>query len=144
MDPGLVYDLTVNDYLDFLCARGYDESQLRSFTNEIHACPKHFNVADMNYPSITVPNLNGTVVVTRRVRNVGTPGTYYVRIKAPAGVSVSVQPQSLVFERFDEEKEFEVVLKPKVAGKPVDYVFGRLIWSDGVHYVRSPLVVKHQ
>lgn len=144
MDPGLVYDLTVNDYLDFLCARGYDESQLRSFTNEIHACPKHFNVADMNYPSITVPNLNGTVVVTRRVRNVGTPGTYYVRIKAPAGVLVSVQPQSLVFERFDEEKEFKVVLKPKVAGKPVDYVFGRLIWSDGVHYVRSPLVVKHR
>ncbi|KAK3427434.1 hypothetical protein EUGRSUZ_F03664 [Eucalyptus grandis] len=144
MDPGLVYDLTVHDYLDFICARGYDESQLRLFTNEIHTCPKHFNVADMNYPSITVPNLNGTVVVTRRVRNVGTPGTYYVRIKAPAGVLVSVQPQSLVFERFDEEKEFKVVLKPKVAGKPVDYVFGRLIWSDGVHYVRSPLVVKHR
>ncbi|KAI6690756.1 hypothetical protein NL676_027584 [Syzygium grande] len=144
MDPGLVYDLTANDYLDFLCARGYNESQLRLFTNETHTCPKDFNAMDMNYPSITVPNLNSTVVVTRRVRNVGTPSTYYARVKAPAGVSVSVQPQSLVFERFDEEKEFKVVLKPNVAGKPFDYVFGRLIWSDGVHYVRSPLVVKHQ
>ncbi|KAL3736560.1 hypothetical protein ACJRO7_025495 [Eucalyptus globulus] len=143
-DPGLVYDLTVKDYLDFLCARGYKESQLRLFTNETHICPKHFNTADLNYPSITIPNLNGTVVVTRRVRNVGTPGTYSVQVKAPAGVSVSVQPQSLVFERFDEEKEFKVVFKPYVAGKPVDYVFGRLTWSDGTHYVRSPLVVKHQ
>lgn len=144
MDPGLVYDLTANDYLDFLCARGYNESQLRLFTNETPKCSKHFNMADMNYPSITVPDLNGTVVVTRRVRNVGTPGTYHARIKAPAGVSVSIKPQSLVFGRRDEEKEFKVVLKPNVAGKPVDYVFGRLIWSDGVHYVRSPLVVKHQ
>ncbi|KAI6690755.1 hypothetical protein NL676_027583 [Syzygium grande] len=144
MDPGLVYDLTANDYLDFLCARGYNESQLRLFTNETHTCPKDFNAVDMNYPSITVPNLNSTVVVTRRVRNVGTPSTYYARVKAPAGSSVSVQPQSLVFERFDEEKEFKVVLKPNVAGKPFDYVFERLIWSDGVHYVRSLLVVKHQ
>ncbi|KAF8026433.1 hypothetical protein BT93_F3038 [Corymbia citriodora subsp. variegata] len=144
VDPGLVYDLTTNDYLDFLCARGYNQSQLRFFTNDTHICPKHSNVADLNYPSITVPNLKGTVVVTRRVRNVGTPGTYNVRIKAPPGVLVSVQPQSLVFERFDEEKEFKVVLKPLVAGNPVDYVFGRLIWSDGTHYVRSPLVVKHQ
>ncbi|KAI6690757.1 hypothetical protein NL676_027585 [Syzygium grande] len=142
--PGLVYDLTANDYLDFLCARGYYESQLRLFTNGTHTCPKHFNAVDMNYPSITVPILNGTVVVTRRVRNVGTPSTYYARVKAPAGLSVSVHPQSLVFERFDEEKEFKVVLKPNVAGKPFDYVFGRLIWSDGVHYVRSPLVAKHQ
>ncbi|KAI6690752.1 hypothetical protein NL676_027580 [Syzygium grande] len=47
-------------------------------------------------------------------------------------------------KKYEEEKEFKVVLKPNVAGKPVDYVFGRLIWSDGVHYVRSPLVVKHQ
>ncbi|KAL3736557.1 hypothetical protein ACJRO7_025492 [Eucalyptus globulus] len=144
MNPGLVYDLTANDYLDFLCARGYNESQLRLFTNETHRCPKHFKTSDLNYPSITVPDLNGTMVVTRRMKNVGTPGTYSAHIKAPAGVSLSVQPQNLKFEKCGEEKEFKVVLKPKVAGKPVDYVFGKLIWSDGVHYVRSPLVVKHQ
>ncbi|KAF8026435.1 hypothetical protein BT93_F3039 [Corymbia citriodora subsp. variegata] len=144
MNPGLVYDLTANDYLDFLCARGYNKSQLRLFTNKTHRCPTHFKTADFNYPSITVPDLHGTMAVTRRVKNVGTPGTYSAHVKAPAGVSVSIQPRSLKFEKCEEEKEFKVVLKPKVAGKPVDYVFGKLIWSDGVHYVRSPLVVKHR
>ncbi|XP_023520263.1 subtilisin-like protease SBT5.4 [Cucurbita pepo subsp. pepo] len=31
MDPGLVYDLSPNDYLEFLCASGYKEKNLRVF-----------------------------------------------------------------------------------------------------------------
>ena len=31
MDPGLIYDLTVNDYLDFLCAIGYNQTMIEPF-----------------------------------------------------------------------------------------------------------------
>ncbi|KAJ4833014.1 hypothetical protein Tsubulata_001699 [Turnera subulata] len=142
-DPGLVYDLSVDDYLNFLCGHGYQSSQIQEFLNTTHKCPKSYSLADFNYPSITVPNLNDTVTVTRTVRNVGAPSTYSVRIKAPVGVLVSVQPRSLKFERTGEEKSFKVTFKAKSSIKKEEYVFGRMIWSDGKHYVRSPLVVKH-
>lgn len=81
--------------------------------------------------------------IKRRVKNVGSPGTYVVQVDAPLGVSVSVEPTSLKFTGVDEEKNFRVVLKSSVPndfrGK---YVFGRLEWSDGNHHVRSPIVVR--
>ena len=32
MDPGLVYDTTIDDYLNFLCALGYNATQISVFT----------------------------------------------------------------------------------------------------------------
>ena len=144
MDPGLVYDLTINDYLNYLCARGYNETMLKLFSNKPYKCPKSFTLANFNYPSIVVTNLRSKqVIVTRRVKNVGSPSTYKASVKAPAGVSVYVNPTRLQFSRTSEEKKFEIVFKPKVAGKPKDYAFGQLKWSDGKHYVRSPIAVKY-
>ncbi|KAJ9187098.1 hypothetical protein P3X46_002594 [Hevea brasiliensis] len=142
MDPGLVYDLTENDYLNFLCARGYNQSQIKLFLGKPYPCPKSFSLADFNYPSITVPNLNESVTVTRRVKNVGSPGEYFAYVKAPPGVSVLVKPKNLKFKRSGEEKTFQVTLKSTSTYGPTDYVFGRLVWSDGKHFVKSPLVVK--
>jgi hypothetical protein len=143
MDPGLVYDLGLKDYLNFLCALGYNKAQIAYFSEEPYACHKHMNLTNLNYPSITVPKLSGSITVTRRLKNVGTPGTYSARIQNPAGISVSVEPNSLKFKRIGEEKSFNVTIKAnksKAANK--EYVFGKLIWSDGKHYVRSPIVVK--
>lgn len=142
LDPGLVYDLTTDDYLNFLCARGYNKTSIKLFRSKLYLCPKSFSYADFNYPSITVPSLNGTVTITRRLKNVGAPGTYSVRGEAPDGVSVSVEPSNLKFEKIGEEKKFKVVVKPKGEYKVKEFVFGALIWSDGKHYVRSPLVVR--
>ncbi|GMN59914.1 hypothetical protein TIFTF001_029005 [Ficus carica] len=144
-EPGLVYDLAVDDYLNFLCAHGYNETTIELFTNKPHKCSKSFTLANFNYPSIAVPNLGSEpVIVTRKVKNVGEPGTYTAYVKAPAGVSVSVKPKSLKFDRIGEEKKFQIVMKPMVVGEPKDYVFGKLKWSDGKHFVRSPIVVKHK
>ncbi|OMP06961.1 hypothetical protein COLO4_07758 [Corchorus olitorius] len=145
MDPGLVYDLTVEDYLNFLCARGYNQSMIKLFSDTPYACPQSFSLADFNYPSITVPQLSGSATVSRKVKNVGSPGTYKVRVKSPAGVSVTVNPSTLTFEKHGEEKIFQVTFKAKSSVKGgVGYAFGHLIWSDGHHYVRSPLVVQHK
>ncbi|CAL1386047.1 unnamed protein product [Linum trigynum] len=144
MDPGLVYDLTISDYLDFLCARGYNKTLLKLFSDAPHECPKHARIMDLNYPSIAVPKLKGgsSITMTRKVKNVGkSPARYAVRIKEPKGVSVSVKPNVLRFNKLGEEKKFKVILKAKWNGTADDYVFGGITWTDGIHYVRSPIAV---
>ncbi|CAN0927258.1 Subtilisin-like protease SBT5.3 [Linum grandiflorum] len=140
MDPGLIYDLTVKDYLNFLCALGYNQDQISLFDS--YKCPsKHINFANFNYPSITIPNFNGSMTITRTVRNVGPPvSTYKARTKKPAGVSVSVEPRRLEFRKTGEEKTFRVVLSGNAASK--DYAFGELVWTDGKRQVKSPIVLK--
>ncbi|XP_057960816.1 subtilisin-like protease SBT5.4 [Malania oleifera] len=145
MDPGLVYDLTANDYLDFLCNLGYNQTLIGLFSNDAHKCPKSTSLLDFNYPSITVPHLSGSITVTRTVKNVGSRATYTARVHEPTGVSISVDPKVLVFEKMDEEKSFKVTLKAKGAKWLEEgYVFGELLWSDGKHYVRSPIVVANR
>lgn len=142
MDPGLVYDLTVNDYLDFLCASGYNQTLLELFTETPYKCPKSASLLDFNYPSITVTNLSRSVNVTRKLKNVGSPSTYVARVREPIGISVHVEPKILKFESIGEEKSFKLTVTKKTAGMGTeDYVFGVIIWSDGNHYVRSPIVV---
>ena len=142
-DPGLIYDLTVSDFLNFLCNRGNTKKDIKLFSDKPYTCPKSFSLADFNYPSITVTNLNDSITVTRRVKNVGSPGTYNIHIRAPPGVTVSVAPSILRFRRIGEEKMFKVTFKRAPKAVLTDYVFGMLTWGDGKHFVRSPLVVRH-
>lgn len=142
-DPGLVYDLTTTDYLDLMCALGYTKSQIARFSETPYTCPSEkISLTNFNYPSITVPNLNGSITVTRTVKNVGSPATYSAQIFKPAGISVVVKPKSLKFKKIGEEKTFKVTLKSKKGRGVKDYVFGQLKWSDGKHYVRSPITIR--
>ncbi|KAE9594786.1 putative tripeptidyl-peptidase II [Lupinus albus] len=140
MDPGLVYDLTTNDYLNFLCACGYNQTQMRSFPDpHPYRCHNVVKILDFNYPSISIPKLYGSTTVTRKVKNVGTPGTYAARLHVPAGLNISVEPNTLKFDKIGEEKSFQLIIE--VISPSLGAVFGRLSWSDGNHYVRSPIVV---
>ncbi|GFP88250.1 subtilisin-like protease sbt5.4, partial [Phtheirospermum japonicum] len=142
MDPGLVYDLSTTDYLDFLCTIGYNKTQIQLFSNETHTCQKRMRLIDFNYPSITVPRLNGMVNVTRKVKNVGTPGVYKALVLSPRGISVRIEPDTLKFKSDGEEKRFVVIIQAKSSGGRRAYVFGKLTWSDGKHNVTSHIVVK--
>ncbi|PON47241.1 Peptidase S8, subtilisin-related [Parasponia andersonii] len=136
-DPGLVYDLDIDDYLNFLCAHGYKETLLKVFSNKPHKCPKSFTLTNFNYPAIVVTNLSSEPVY------VGPPTTYKASVRAALGVSIYVKPTRLQFSKTGEKKKFEIILKPKVIGKPKHYVFGQLKWSDSKHHVRSPIAVKY-
>ncbi|GAV68428.1 Peptidase_S8 domain-containing protein/PA domain-containing protein/Inhibitor_I9 domain-containing protein [Cephalotus follicularis] len=144
MDPGLVYDLTTNDYLKFLCAEGYNETQFELLSGTPYKCSKQKSnsLINFNYPSITVPNLKGSTTVTRTVKNVGSPGTYRVDFKNPPGVSTKVEPESLKFNKVGEEKTYSVTMEVSKGNTKMGYVFGEVTWSDGTHHVRSPIVVK--
>ncbi|XP_078432548.1 subtilisin-like protease SBT5.3 isoform X2 [Wolffia australiana] len=141
-DPGLVYDITPDDYLDFLCASGYDSSLLSSFVEDSFSCPlTPPRLVDLNYPSITVPSLNAKTIVKRRLKNVGPPSIYTAHILPPRGISVIVEPDTLVFTRDGEEKAFSITLEVKPGAPVRSYVYGSLRWSDSVHNVTSPLII---
>ncbi|XP_054778056.1 LOW QUALITY PROTEIN: subtilisin-like protease SBT5.4 [Prosopis cineraria] len=139
IDPGLVYDSTVKDYLDLMCGLNYTAKDLRLFYDAPCKCPYSYDILNFNYPSVTVPVLYGLVNVTRTLKNVGSPATYVARVLSPPGLAINVQPKNLKFEKLGEEKSFTLTIQVKSHG--LDTVFGMLIWSDGKHFVRSPITV---
>ncbi|KAG2607157.1 hypothetical protein PVAP13_4NG197933 [Panicum virgatum] len=142
LDPGLVYDMSIVDYLDFLCALGYNATAMETFNRGSFVCPTAaMSLQDLNYPSITAHGLHAgtTTMVRRKVKNVGMPGTYTATVvREPEGV----QPAMLVFREAGEEKEFDVSFTVRNPAPVTGYTFGAMVWSDGSHQVRSPLVVK--
>jgi hypothetical protein len=142
VDPGLVYDAGGNDYFTFLCSMGFATVDLKKLSAGKFACPaKPPAMEDLNYPSIVVPSLRGTQTVTRRLKNVGHRAQYRASWRAPFGITVDVEPKVLEFSKPGEEKEFKITVTSQKDRLGMGYVFGRLVWSDGTHYVRSPVVV---
>lgn len=148
IDPGLVYDMKTKDYIAFLCNIGYTEEQIRSLVLVSHDTPASCRgnqptTADLNYPSITITNLQRTTTIKRTVRHVGQcwrTAIYTVKVASPNGVEVRVWPRILVFTPFKQELTYYVTLRPKKVSQG-RYDFGEIVWSDGFHQVRSPLVV---
>ncbi|KAL6615862.1 hypothetical protein ACP70R_038132 [Stipagrostis hirtigluma subsp. patula] len=160
LDPGLVYDTTPADYVNFLCSMKPTQSKLPGVSlplpvdlppvvnqpppilpslpvfdaaGEPCTCSQGaaFRPEDLNYPSIAVPCLSGSTSVKRRVKNVGAAGgTYTVSVTEPAGVRVTVDPSVLYFGVVGEEKEFTVKLDVYDAGAAAEYVFGSIEWSE--------------
>ncbi|XP_047312928.1 subtilisin-like protease SBT5.6, partial [Impatiens glandulifera] len=137
VDPGLVYDATYTDYLIYLCSNGYKVDS--TFT-----CPTNVSSSNnLNYPSLAVSNLIGPVTVVRTVTNVGNAvSVYNVTGRSPAGYSVVVSPTTLYFNRIGEKKSFNVTVTAATNGRTGSgFSFGWYSWSDGIHFVRSPIVI---
>ncbi|CAK8538966.1 unnamed protein product [Lathyrus sativus] len=145
LDPGLIYDLEVVDYMNLLCSDAQWHKQVEAIYNRPFICPKLYNVMNFNYPTITILDLgNKAVVASRTVTNVGPPSKYELQVKAPDGVSVYVVPSFLSFKQVGEKRSFNVVVR-KITEKgnaTMEYVFGELLWTNGKHRVRSSIVVK--
>lgn len=142
MDPGLVYDLTTSDYLDFICASDHDHNVLQFFNYSSYTCPESYNIENLNYPSITVTN-RGTnpINVTRTVTNVGSPSTYVVLTQPLEDFKVNVQPRSLTFKKIGEKKSFHVILEATRMPRNGFPIFGKLTWTNGKNRVTSPIIV---
>lgn len=145
MNPGLVYDAGPKNYVLFLCRIGYNEQQIRTIvSSDLNiTCPKNGpSASDLNYPSIAVANLKSVTTIKRTVTNVGPENCVYRAIVyCPPGVEVIIKPKILVFRPNIKTATFSVTLKALKRSEGV-YNFGALVWSNGVHYVRSPIVVR--
>ncbi|CAN1150186.1 Subtilisin-like protease SBT5.6 [Linum perenne] len=142
-DPGLVYDASYIDYLLYLCSYGVKNADAR-FKCPESSPPTH----DLNYPSVSVSKLNGTVTVKRTVTNHGGGGkaVYLFGAKAPAGLSVKARPSVLEFGGIGERKSFELTIRVRnltkaKAGLKDGFGFGWFSWRDDYHVVRSPIVI---
>lgn len=150
LNPGLVYDLTVDDYLNFLCALNYTESEITSLAKRKFTCDesKKYSVRDLNYPSFAVNLASGSSSSTvlkysRTLTNVGPAGTYKVSVTGDTpGVKIAVEPESLSFAQANEKKSYTVSFT--VTGSlPSGSLssFGKLEWADGKHIVGSPIAI---
>ncbi|KAG0465894.1 hypothetical protein HPP92_020058 [Vanilla planifolia] len=144
LKPGLVYDAGKFDYVEFLCGQGYSSKNLRRVTGDSSSCTSENNgtVFDLNYPTFALSATKGknfSAAYRRTVTNVGlSNSTYHASVASPTGLKIHVDPQVLSFRRLLEKKSFVLKIKGK-ASKAI--LSATLVWSDGVHNVRSPIVV---
>ena len=145
LNPGLVYDLTVDDYLSFLCALNYSADKIEMVTRRKYTCDpkKQYSVANLNYPSFAVvfEGEHGVEEIkhTRTLTNVGAEGTYKVSIKSDApSIKISVEPEVLSFKK-NEKKSYTITFSSSDSKPNSTQSFGSLEWSDGKTVVRSPI-----
>ncbi|TXG70828.1 hypothetical protein EZV62_005763 [Acer yangbiense] len=147
VNPGLVFNASEADYIDFLCKQGYNKTVLRLITGEDVVCnglnpSRQWN---LNYPSFSLAIADGqkiTGTFTRTVTNVGSPNsTYHANIyNMPVFLNVKVEPSDLSFSAVGEKKSFTVKVNgPEITQEPI--ISGSISWLDGVHVVRSLLLV---
>jgi subtilisin family serine protease len=139
-DPGLVYDITADEYDAFSCGVGApDIPQARC--DELETAGFSLEPADLNQPSISVSGLTSTRTVRRRATNVSDSSeTYSAEIVVPFGIDVQVTPPSLVVGP-GESATYDVTFT-YVSG-PLDfYRFGSLSWVSDDYSVRSVLSVR--
>lgn len=155
MDPGLVYDATANDYFAFLCGLG-NSSFVQAASG--YSCAAYTSAgyptdaSQLNYPSVAISKLKEAKTIVRVVTDVtGNGGTYVPTIQAPASVNVEfktlnasgvlVAASSLQVPA-NGKAVYGLTFTPTANAVMDQWKFGALTLSDGVHSVRSPLVVK--
>jgi hypothetical protein len=127
LDPGLVYDAGWDDYIAFLQGQHLLEGE-------------GIDASDLNQPSIAIGGLAGKQTVTRKVTNVAsTSSTYTAALTAPAGFTAVVEPASFTIAP-GETKSYTVTFTRTDAPFGTRRA-GELVWSDGSHSVRSPIIV---
>jgi subtilisin family serine protease len=139
-DPGLVYDVTDDEYDAFACgiaSPAIDQPRC----DGLAAGDLSFEAEDLNQPSIAVSRLANSQTVRRRVTNVGEESeTYVATVSAPPEIVVDVVPANLTIGP-GQSATFDVTFT-YVSG-PLDlWRFGSLVWSSSNHDVRSVLAVQ--
>ena len=130
LEPGLVYDAGVDDYLKFVQGTGLDLG-----IPGLGSTPAR----DMNVASFAVGSMAGKVTVTRTVTAL-TPGLYRASASVP-GVDVKVTPPVLNFSYAGEQRTFKVTFENATAPLS-EFATGSLVWQGAGKNVASPIAVR--
>lgn len=150
LDPGLVYDAGAGDYINLLCAMNLTREQITVITRSSGDDCSSPSL-DLNYPSFIAyfspnessPAANATRVFRRTLTNVADGSwSYFSRSTPIEGISLHVEPQTLVFKEKNEKQSFTLRVEVNALMNPGRVVHGALSWVDslGQHVVRSPIV----
>jgi uncharacterized membrane protein len=146
LNPGLIYNTTVDDYLLFLCNLGFTASQIASVSGKqgfnCSSDARNELISDMNYPTIAISGLSSTRSIKRTLTNIGSASdsVYKLKIDSPRGLDVEVSPSELAFSGTSDKITFNVTFKAREMAS-AGYVFGSITWTDGNHNVRTPFAI---
>ncbi|CAN0863120.1 Subtilisin-like protease SBT1.5 [Linum grandiflorum] len=154
MDPGLVYDIQIQDYVDFLCGLNFTRKQIDTVLRRRDwNCRRPVEAAEFNYPSLTAVIEAGTksprsITFRRTLTNVGNAKSVYRASleHVPTTMRIQVEPKTLSFHRLNEVRKFSVsVSLTDNCGDEEEEaraVYCFLRWTDQhSHVVSSPIVV---
>ncbi|KAK6916443.1 Subtilisin-like protease, fibronectin type-III domain [Dillenia turbinata] len=149
LDPGLVYDLEVQDYINYLCGMNYTSAQIQTITRRSNYSCEHASL-DLNYPSfmVLINGTNSTSYTFHRVLTnvVNSPSVYHAVIMAPSGMKVNLEPPVISFTGLNSKAMFKMTVEVHVGdlSPTSDAIinYGYLSWNEvnGSHMVRSPIV----
>ncbi|PIA54548.1 hypothetical protein AQUCO_00900839v1 [Aquilegia coerulea] len=143
INPGLIYEALEEDYIRMLCNIGYTPKQIQIFSGHNDSCSNlsRGSPKDLNYPTMISDVAEANF--TRTVTNVGIANsTYRATVTSPANLKISVAPEVLSFKSLNETKSFVVTTSTKARPEYSHLIISAsLVWSDGVHNVRSPIVM---
>lgn len=144
LSPGLVYDISTNEYITFLCSLDYTVEQVKMVVKHpnVTCLRKLADPGQLNYPSFSVMFGKSRVVrYTRVLTNVGAAGSVYdVAVNGPSTVAVTVKPGKLVFKNVGDKLRYTVTFMSKNGVDPTARnEFGLLSWSNAQHQVTSPI-----
>lgn len=131
LNPGLIYDADIFDYVRFGCG---SEEQPQIFSAITCAFFGSIDSSDLNLPSIGVAELLGSQTVTRRVTvTLGSSAhdddvEFEVRVNKPPGVDVTVVPNEIELEA-GESAEYWVTFTTQADAVLDQWTFGSLTWA---------------
>ncbi|CAN0916736.1 Subtilisin-like protease SBT4.15, partial [Linum grandiflorum] len=143
VNPGLVYDMSLEQYIVYLCSLGYSGERLTVVLGESVTCaaPAKFRSLDVaNYPSMNVQLDPDTSAGTRRlsavflraVINVGESNSIYkASVTVPEGkkgITIKVVPDTLTFDKVHTVKLFQVTVEGPPVGPKDGVLSGSLVW----------------
>ncbi|PKU59939.1 Subtilisin-like protease [Dendrobium catenatum] len=150
MDPGLVFGLTLNDYIAYLCGLGYSDFEVQYTIGKPTSCNgvQYLTASQLNYPSIAVnlTRLATSQTVGRTVKNVGDAREdYSAKITEPVGVTIYLSTYKLQFTRLDQEVSYSInfALNGAYPSQGSDMIRrGKIVWDSGKHVVTTPIAVR--
>lgn len=149
LNPGLIYDIKPQEYINLLCGLNYTKTQIQTITRS--STIKCSNPSmDLNYPSFIAffkENNTNTVKAThefkRTVTYVGAgSSTFTAKLTSIGGLNVSVSPDKLSFRLKNEKKSYKLRIEGPNKMVQDEVIYGFLSWIDnkGKFVVRSPIV----
>ncbi|XP_006428960.2 subtilisin-like protease SBT1.7 [Citrus clementina] len=142
-DPGLVYDISHDDYVRYLCGKNYTDQQIEGIVDHDVQCSKVSSIAEaeLNYPSFSVKLGSSPQTYNRTVTNVGQDNSFYTHhIIVPEGVKIIVQPDKISFTEKNQKATYSVTfIRDQISN--ASSVQGYLSWVSATHTVRSPIAI---
>ncbi|GAW97853.1 MULTISPECIES: S8 family serine peptidase [Colwellia] len=155
LDPGLLFDINLADYLAFLCGQDKESFVAGYDTSCADLTTKGFSTdaSQLNLPSIAIAELLEAETIFRTVSNATlAASSYSATIEAPAGFDVSIQtfdangdetPTTSLDVDADGKASFALTFSKTETTEVNAWKFGAITWTDSAgHSVRLPLAIK--